>query len=191
MMGDDTLRAVGIDPKKDIKHIAFGKPEITRRALKEKKVDAILTSLGGAALQEVKATVGIKALPFSQKIYDALRPEMKKMVMMVDLPAGYVIGVEKDQPVFAWPKFVACRADFDEQSAYTIVKTFMEHGRELAKVSGTFRETAIKKFALPDPASIVVPLHPGAVKYFKEAGLWSAAYEARQQELLNELSKLR
>jgi TRAP-type uncharacterized transport system substrate-binding protein len=29
------------------------------------------------------------------------------------------------------------------------------------------------------------PYHPGAVAYFKEAGLWSAAHEANQSRLLS------
>ena len=30
------------------------------------------------------------------------------------------------------------------------------------------------------------PYHPGAVKFFKEAGLWTAGHEKRQQQLLQE-----
>ena len=35
------------------------------------------------------------------------------------------------------------------------------------------------------PSDNMHPYHPGAVRYFREAGLWTAAHEANQIELLS------
>jgi len=39
------------------------------------------------------------------------------------------------------------------------------------------------------PVKMSHPFHEGAVRYFKEAGLWSAAHQAQQEALLAQMSK--
>lgn len=65
----------------------------------------------------------------------------------------------------------------DEDVAYTIVKTLLEYQKE-------YQETVID-YTL-DMAAFVpdIPFHPGAIRAFKEAGLWTDAMEKRQQELI-------
>jgi TRAP-type uncharacterized transport system substrate-binding protein len=64
----------------------------------------------------------------------------------------------------------------------------MENARELDKMGPVFKEWGVKEYALP--AQVVIPVHPGAIKYFKEAGMWTPAHEAQQQQVLGELKKL-
>lgn len=184
-IGESSLLAVGLDPKKDVKHVKFDSTGDARDGLLHKKVDAVFAPLGG--MEEVKATVGAEVLPFTQEVLNGLRPELKRLAVLKELPADYFAVLEKQKPVVGHPMMIVCRDDLNEQVAFLIVKTIMERARELDRMAPDFREFGVREFACP--SEFFVPLHPGAIKYFKEARLWTPAHEARQKELLGSLPK--
>lgn len=62
---------------------------------------------------------------------------------------------------------LAVRADMDEEKAYDLTKAFFENYQKIAGV-----HPAMKALTPEVMASVgVVPYHPGALKYLKEAGL--------------------
>ena len=73
--------------------------------------------------------------------------------------------------------------DLEEQLVYNIVKAVFENIDKLRA-----SHPSMKEFSL-DMATIgsLVPFHPGAVKYYKEQGVWTAELEAKQQERLKAL----
>jgi hypothetical protein len=79
------------------------------------------------------------------------------------IPAKTYKGVDKDTQTVSVQTLVVCRADLPDEAAYNIVKTVFEHKKELEQMHSSFRETTLEN-ATPT----VVPLHPGAIKYFKE-----------------------
>jgi TRAP-type uncharacterized transport system substrate-binding protein len=74
---------------------------------------------------------------------------------------------------------IAVRADFPEDLAYLLTKTLMESEKELANVHSVGKEWTVSNTLRPPPA----PFHSGAIKYFKEKGLWSPALEKYQEKL--------
>ncbi len=64
-----------------------------------------------------------------------------------------------------------------DDDAYAIAKALHQNWKALQKAYGPLRGVPQSKIA---PASNPHPYHPGAVRYYKEAGLWSAA-NAKQQ----------
>jgi TRAP-type uncharacterized transport system substrate-binding protein len=55
----------------------------------------------------------------------------------------------------------------------------MESEKELANVHSVGKEWTVSNTLRPPPA----PFHSGAIKYFKERGLWSPALEKFQEKL--------
>ncbi len=182
-----TLRAAGLDLKKDFKHIGADNPPAAIRALGLKKVDAVFAPFRGNAVTEVAATTRLVFLPFSPQMYNAMVPEARMTQIFKELPAGYIKGMDQQQYVLALMTLLVTRKDASEEAIYTVVKTIMEHARELDKVGPDFKEWGVKEFALP--AEFPVPVHSGAIRYFKEAGMWTPATEARQAERLAKLPK--
>lgn len=71
-------------------------------------------------------------------------------------------------------------AKVPEETVYRVTKSILGNFDEFVKFHGTAREWTIAQ-TLSDPK---VPFHPGAVRYFKEAGAWTTELEAMQQQLL-------
>ncbi|MNG08637.1 hypothetical protein D3C84_920100 [compost metagenome] len=56
--------------------------------------------------------------------------------------------------------------ELSEEAAYQIVKTVFENKAELENINHAFKQTTLE-----DAANTLVPLHPGAARYFREAGV--------------------
>ncbi|MBT8362247.1 MAG: TAXI family TRAP transporter solute-binding subunit [Desulfobacterales bacterium] len=126
---------------------------------------------GGAptgAITRVMAAMGDKI-----KILDFTDEQLKKADGGFDLYTRYVIkagtypGQEKDINTIAQPNFLAVRSDIDEEAVYMITKTIYENLPFLNAIHKATKAMALEK-AL---AGLPMPLHPGAARYFKEAGL--------------------
>lgn len=83
------------------------------------------------------------------------------------IPAGTYQGQDADIMTIAQPNFLAVRADVSEEDVYRITKTIYENLGFLQSIHKATKAMSLDK-AL---AGLPMPLHPGAARYFKEAGL--------------------
>lgn len=83
------------------------------------------------------------------------------------IPAGTYPGQEKDINTIAQPNFLAVNADVDEEHVYQLTKTMFENLGFLQAIHPATKEMSLET-AL---AGLPLPLHPGAARYFKEAGV--------------------
>lgn len=83
------------------------------------------------------------------------------------IPAGAYPGLDKDAMTIAQPNFLAVRADIDEEAVYQITKTIYENLPFLNAIHKATTAISTDK-AL---AGLPMPLHPGAMRYYKEIGL--------------------
>jgi TRAP-type uncharacterized transport system substrate-binding protein len=67
-----------------------------------------------------------------------------------------------------------------EKAVYTIVKAWWDNLAELQTLHPLFKRWAKEHQAL---TNFTVPYHPGAVKFYKEAGVWMAKQDARTKEI--------
>jgi TRAP transporter TAXI family solute receptor len=83
------------------------------------------------------------------------------------IPAGTYPGLDKDWNTIAQPNFLAVRADVDEEFVYLLTKTMYENLGFLQAIHKATDAMSLDK-AL---AGLPIPLHPGAARYYREAGL--------------------
>ncbi len=83
------------------------------------------------------------------------------------IPAGTYPGQAKDINTIAQPNFLAVRADVDEDAVYQITRTVYENLPFLNAIHGATKAMALEKAITGLP----MPLHPGAAKYYQEAGI--------------------
>jgi uncharacterized protein len=138
-------------------------------ALADNNVDAIAFIVGhpNGSIQEATTTVDANLIPVSGPEVDALvdkNPYFSKAV----IPGGMYPGNPDDIETFGVRATFVTRADVSDEAVYQVVKAVFENFEDFKKLHPAF--------ALLDKEEIVTgglsaPLHPGAERYFKEAGL--------------------
>lgn len=76
-------------------------------------------------------------------------------------------GQSKAIHTIAQPNFLAVRSDISEEDVYLLTKTIYENLPFLQNIHKATKNMALDKAIVGLP----VPLHPGALRYYKEKGL--------------------
>ena len=158
------LEAYGIDYKKDIKPFFMGAGEMAE-ALKDGSIEgAFLTE---ELAQMVATTHKIRPLPWSEKelkAFLATRP----YYAAYSTPANTFKGV--DYPVLTIDNGIEliCAKQLSDDLAYKLAKAIVEN---LGCISNIY---APAKAMTPELVATEIgnPFHPGALKYYKEKGLY-------------------
>lgn len=93
---------------------------------------------------------------------------------------GAIKGVEKNVNSLALGEYVVGRADLSEDVVYQFTKTFFEHLKEFYPVHASAKQYGLEA-SLSEPS---IPYHPGAVRYYKEIGRWTAELGSLQSKFL-------
>ena len=140
------------------------------KALCDGKIDAFGYSVGfpNGAMEQA-ATCAAKASPIN-----LTGSEVQGLISGADyyaqavIPKGTYTGQKKDATTFGVKATVVTSADVSEELVYLVTKAVMENFDDFKKQHPAFGFLE-KKNMIKDGLS--APLHPGAIKYYKEAGL--------------------
>lgn len=163
------LANFGINVDKDYELMYAGYTP-SAQALQDGQVDGFSTPAG--------APVGAVINAFAQKADSitllGFTPEqIKKADGGYDLwnafliKAGTYPGLDKDVTTIAQPNFLAVRDDIDEETVYQLTKALYENLPFLNSIHKATTAMSLESAI----AGLPMPLHPGAVRYYKEAGL--------------------
>ncbi|MFN4100273.1 MAG: TAXI family TRAP transporter solute-binding subunit, partial [Pararhodobacter sp.] len=83
------------------------------------------------------------------------------------IPGGTYPGIDEDVNTIAQPNFLAVNADVPEEDVYLFTKTMYENLGFLCNIHPSTCDMSLDN-AL---SGLPLPLHPGAARYFEEAGL--------------------
>lgn len=139
---------------------------------KDRHVDYAIATLGlpGAAITEMAISrdstilaVSEELIKYSNKTYGTVSFESGLSV----IPGGTYPGIPNDIPALAHTTEIIVNADLPEIVAYTFVKTLMERIKDVQALNPSFA----KYFSKQNAPDTMVPLHPGAEKYYREIGV--------------------
>lgn len=138
---------------------------------KDKHVDFVFTHLAlpGAAVTEMTVSRDTTILPVSEGCITHLHKELGTLALdsgHCTIPAGTYKGQTKDAAaVVSAGEFIVGK-HVPDVVAYTVIKTICENIEEVHAIN-----VANKNF-IPEYGwkNVAVPLHPGAERYYKEAG---------------------
>ena len=164
------LEAAGLNPDKDITRERLTVQE-SGNALKDRKIDAFFWSGGipTAAVTDLAASHGVKIkLIEHDDLVEVLNKKYGPLYVKDVIPAKSYPGQDKDAHVTTIWNILVTGADTPDEVAYNIVKTMFEKKADMVRVH---KESENFDFKYQTNAAIVIPFHPGAVKYFREKGL--------------------
>jgi len=139
------------------------------QALSDNNVDAIAFVVGhpNGSIQEATTTTDANLIPVSGPEVDALVEENPYFSKAV-IPGGMYAGNPDDTETFGVRATFVTTADVSDEAVYQLVKAVFENFEEFKKLHPAF---AILEKEEIVTSGMSAPLHPGAEKYFKEAGL--------------------
>ncbi len=163
------LSNLGVDLDKDF-DLFYGGYGASADALQDGKVDVIGTPAGVpvGAITKVFAAAGedVTLLGFTPE-QAAKADGGLGLWTPYPIPAGTYPGQAKDVTTIAQPNFLAVRTDAPEEDVYLITKTIYENLGFLNAIHKATKAMSLEKAI----AGLPMPLHPGAARYFKEAGI--------------------
>lgn len=159
-------------------------------ALKEKRVDAINYPFFGTSAAWVEELISMGDGVFIAHDPVVLEKILKKFdhYNKLVIPAGTYRNQTEDIVNYGSYFTLDVAAFLPDDVVYDITSTLYNNFAEWASY-----HDSIKAHELPlsiEPSRLSYVVHPGAVKYYKEKGLWTAEHEKMQQKNLKRLEGL-
>lgn len=147
-------------------------------AVVEGRADATPVATQMPILIESNASVPLRIIAngamASDEFYAGEVPGTRTTVAQPEERRPFIMGPTE---ILAYDTLIVTSADQSADDIYDIVKTMHENWEQLQKDYPPMRSVAKEDVLMIDPT---VPYHEGAVRYWKEAGLWTDAHEAHQ-----------
>lgn len=177
------LLANGGLEEKDVKKYPQANPVEAVRSVMDGTADACMVAVDAPAVAEAVAAVNARWLPVDSE------PEAIKRMQSViptayadTCPGGQHVGVPKDQQFMYLDIYLVANAKLSEAATYAATKVLWEHDAELTQ-RPMLKEWVTSNFVSKRAR---VPYHPGAIKFYKEKGVWAKDMEELQENLLAE-----
>lgn len=152
----------------------YGSWRETYDALRGGAVDCIPTLFTNGRpspiLSELSSTVPVRVLPISEELI-AEAKTLNPGIAYGRIPGGVVPGIDTDAGAASFSGVLGASPEVSEEDGYALVKAIFENAEEVRALGVQFLDI--------DPAFgaeyLVAgyPVHRGAARYYKEAGLWT------------------
>jgi TRAP transporter TAXI family solute receptor len=176
----DVLNA-GITTLDDFVQIKVPGPVPGVKAVVEGRADATNAAVGMGAVAEADATVGVRFLPGSMDPKD-----IKKATNVY--PGGtYKVwkagpaGIKVDTPLWTYVAFGMTSVYLPDAVAYELLTAWWKYYEETWPLHPACKGWRPEMFVIKDTT---VPYHDGAIKFYKEKGVWDATMDKIQERLL-------
>lgn len=136
------------------------------------RLDATMFAIGAPKMAELDAAIGIRFLDLpdtaeANTAMAAIRPEYH---LAEQDPAPHLAGVIERTTLMEYAIVIMTRDDVDDTLVYDLVKAL--HDNKAGLVAGHPSFNAMTPEGLASPQARLI-YHPGAVRFFEEAGIWT------------------
>ncbi|WP_283607028.1 TAXI family TRAP transporter solute-binding subunit [Faecalispora anaeroviscerum] len=139
------------------------------QALGEGKLDAVhgMAGVPVKAMQDLANSVPCRLLRYTDEELTEILNDNDQYRRAV-IPAGTYSGQKEDVPTFGVKCVLCVNEDMDEELVYEITKSLRQSVEDLDELHYSMESMKNTDFVTKD---LPVPLHPGAERFYKEAGL--------------------
>ncbi|HLQ85497.1 MAG TPA: TAXI family TRAP transporter solute-binding subunit [Salinisphaeraceae bacterium] len=131
-------------------------------ALKNRRIDGFVTAGSFPAPNVIEAAAGTPVTLLSMTDEQIEQTGRTRQI----IPAGTYAGVDEDIATTSLPVVAFTTAAMDDDTAYMLTQTFWQQKKELSDNSPWWQAV------MPDMLlQTEVQLHPGAIRYYEEAGI--------------------
>jgi TRAP transporter TAXI family solute receptor len=167
VIADRVLEAAGVDSRNGIKRQGLGVDESVQ-AMKDGSIDAFFWSGGLPTGAITDLVTSDKITLLDTTVYtDKLVEKYGEVYRDETIPKGTYKGVNKDVPTIAVPNYLVVSESMDEKVAHDLTKLLFDKKKDLEAV-----HPEAKNLDPQRAREVIAPieLHPGAQRYFDEAG---------------------
>jgi TRAP transporter TAXI family solute receptor len=159
----EILKALGMTAD-----IRFGAIEHTIAQLANAELDAVVIATGfpNPALAELDAAQPIAFVQPAPDQNARVRKHLPEITESV-IPAGTYRALGHDYQTIGLYNFTVAHKDLPNDLVYRIVKAVFDNREELVKAQSSAKATVPENIG----RNTMLPLHPGAVRYYREAGI--------------------
>jgi uncharacterized protein len=160
------LTLAGVDPEAGIEREQLGVDESVD-AIRDGTIDAFFWGGGvpTGAITDLASTDSIRLLPTGQYV-DDIRREYSEVYTESTIPAGSYEGFNEEVGTIAVPNFLLSNESLDEELAYQVTRVLFEQQEDLAQAHPEAEKLELQSAQQVAP----LELHPGARRYYEEAG---------------------
>ena len=179
------LKAAGLDPERDIVVVPVTNVVQPPQLLMEGRVDAAWAAPAMPQLKQAEARLGgVRFLPAAENEAQAkMIAEQFIGYRVIKQKGGVVTGVKEDTLLMASPINLVTHTKFSDEAAYQITKAMWgnyDKYKGMHPWARLWTQAKVKE----NLVNSVAPFHEGAVRFYKEIGIWSDAAEEHQKKLL-------
>ncbi len=151
-------------------------------ALVQGRADVTEHAINSAKIREADAAVGVRhvSIDCSPEGQARLRRAVPGYYGRV-VKAGQAAAVVEDTCFIAYDIYLSAGKATADAAVEAALKAIWDHTDRLVPIHPLFKEWTRERAVDPD---VTIPYHPGAVRFYKEKGVWTAAMEQAQQKLL-------
>jgi len=135
------------------------------------RLDATIFAIGAAKMAEVDAAVGIKFLNLedTDKARSAMAAVRPEYTVAAQKPLPHLKGVIGTTNLMEYAMTVTASADADDETVYKLVKALHRNRDALVASHPSFMAMNPAKLATQSKG---IKFHPGAIRFYKEVGIW-------------------
>jgi TRAP transporter TAXI family solute receptor len=151
-------------------------------ALVQGRADVSTFALGGAKVKEADASVGVRFI--STDCSPEGEGRLRKSVPGYYprwVKAGSSTGIVEDTCVVAYDLYLGAGRQVPDAAVEAVLKGIWDNVDKLAPIHPVLREWTRERAVDPD---VTIPYHPGAVRFYRERGVWKPGMDQAQQRLL-------
>ncbi|MBW1711650.1 MAG: TAXI family TRAP transporter solute-binding subunit [Deltaproteobacteria bacterium] len=170
-----TLKVYGLTPdtiRKNGGNVSFATDKDCARMMQDRLIDAMFVHTGKSKIIRtvlpLEETVGVRPLPYDRDKLAKIMDELGRGVIAMDIDGGVYEAEPNPVSSFGTPFIFVIDKDMPEAIVYKMTKAVWENQPQIREAVGPFYDP----FKLENAVlGADIPIHPGALQYYKEKGL--------------------